>query len=268
VSYYSLSVYNNELRQTELLVDDTAFTFTDTDQTQFNGQGLYSPFKAQVQMTTGDQCVMPVRLDFVDDAHNWGEYFTIDVEYNSQVVMTAQLERTTDWQYAEFTGQSITDYLGQEFDIYINDANGNPQLNSNNQIIDMAEENEVLDVNLLDLENGTITFNENDLEFNYKAYYLYPDSSVTMYLVFQDTTVTTDEFIFSMNISTYPSAQNGYNLLSAPYDGPAGSQYGSYSEIASTYGNRTYNVYVRYLPQSGGSEVNKLLYEGITFNFE
>ncbi len=268
VSYYSLSVYNNELRQTELLVDDTAFTFTDTDQTQFNGQGLYSPFKAQVQMTTGDQCVMPVRLDFVDDAHNWGEYFTIDVEYDSQVVMTAQLERTTDWQYAEFTGQSITDYLGQEFDIYINDANGNPQLNSNNQIIDMAEENEVLDVNLLDLENGTITFNENDLEFNYKAYYLYPDSSVTMYLVFQDTTVTTDEFIFSMNISTYPSAQNGYNLLSAPYDGPAGSQYGSYSEIASTYGNRTYNVYVRYLPQSGGSEVNKLLYEGITFNFE
>lgn len=268
VSYYSLSVYNNELRQTELLVDDTAFTFTDTDQTQFNGEGLYSPFKAQVQMTTGDQCVMPVRLDFVDDAHIWGEYFTIDVEYNSQVVMTAQLERTTDWQYAEFTGQSITSYLGQEFDIYINDANGNPQLNSSNQVIEAATENEVFDVNLLDLENGTIVFNENDTEFDYKAYYLYPDSSVTMYLVFQDTTVTTDEFIFSMNIATYPSAQSGYNLLDAVYDGPTGSQYGSYSEIANTYGNRTFNVYVRYLPQSGGSEVNKLLYEGITFTFE
>ena len=268
VSYYSLSVYNNELRQTELLVDDTAFTFTDTDQTQFNGEGLYSPFKAQVQMTTGDQCIMPVRLDFVDDAHNWGEYFTIDVEYNSQVVMTAQLERTTDWQYAEFTGQSITSYLGQEFDIYINDANGNPQLSSNNQVIDRATENEVFDVKLLDLENGTIVFNENDTEFDYKAYYLYPDSSVTMYLVFQDTTVTTDEFIFSMNIATYPSAQSGYNLLDAIYDGPTGSQYGSYSEIANTYGNRTFNVYVRYLPQSGGSEVNKLLYEGVTFTFE
>ena len=268
VYYYSLSVYNNELRQTELLVDDTEFTFTDTDQTQFNGQGLYSPFKVQLQPTAGNQCVMPLRLDFVDDAHNWGESFSIDLEYGGNVVMSASLERTTEWQYAEFTGQSISNFLGQEFDVVINDANGNPQLSSNNQVIDRATENEVFDVKLLDLENGTIVFNENDTEFDYKAYYLYPDSGVTMYLVFQDTTVTTDEFIFSMNIATYPSAQSGYNLLDAIYDGPTGSQYGSYSEIANTYGNRTFNVYVRYLPQSGGSEVNKLLYEGITFTFE
>lgn len=270
VSYYSLSVYNNELQQTEILVDDTEFTFTDTDRTQFIGQGLYSPFKVQMSMVVGNQCIMPIRLDFVDDAHNWGESFSISIE-NENATLTAQLERTTEWQYAELTGQSFASHLGEEFTVEILDQFGNPQLNSTNQVVELADENEIFDIKLLDLDsNNSITFSNNDRQFDYQAYYLYPNSITAddLTIVFQDANDSSYEFVFTLGADSYPSATTLSRVLDQPYYMPSGVQIDTYQNIVSAYGNRTYKVYARYLPQSGTTQQEKLLYEDVTFIFE
>lgn len=267
VAYYTLTAYNDDYETTQTLVDNEAFTFSDTDVTGFNG--VNSPYIVQLSPTTGSECVMPVKLDFVDDAHNYGEQFTIEIS-NTNLTMTATLERSTEWQYANLTGQYISRYMGEEFDVTIYDGNGNPQCLISNQTVDQnSSTNEIYGVKLTYLNNNNLNFDENNLTFDFQAYYLFADDSAgSMQLIFQDSTDSSYEFTFTMSVSSYPSDQVGSCLLSEPFDGPAGTSYETYSDIVNAYGNRSFDVYARYYTRDGSIHTPILVYEGVTFSFE
>ena len=266
---YTLKAETSDNNDTILLAE-TKVT-TGVSETHFDG--ITCPYKVQTSMTTGDQAIMPIKLDFVDTGYVYGDSFSISIREPSGDVdiMSATLERTTDWQYAELTGTNISNYLGQELDVYINDANGNPHSYSSNVLIERATDNEIFDIDLLDLDsNNSITFSNNDRQFDYKAYYLYPNSVTAddMTIVFQDVNDSSYEFVFTLGGDSYPSATTLSKVLDQPYDMPTGVQIDTYQNIVSAYGGRTYNVYARYLPQAGTTQESKLLYEGVTFIFE
>ena len=257
---------NNEV----LLIAYTTVT-TDVSETHFDG--VDSPYKVQLSMTTGNQAMMPIKLSFVDTGYIYGNSFSIHIrEVNGDVdIMTADLQRTTKWQYAALTGDSIRQYLDQEVDVYIYDENGSPQTYSNSVYLANADENEIYDIQLLDLESdSSITFSNNDRQFDYNAYYLYPNyiGADDLTIVFQDASDDSYEFVFTLGGDSYPTGQTLSKVLDQPYTFPTGVDLSSYQQIVSAYGGRTYKVYARWLPQSGTTTQQKLLYEGITFNFE
>ena len=70
------------------------------------------------------------------------------------------------------------------------------------------------------------------------------------------------EYVYLINIPSYPSQAATVDLMN-PVSGP----YSSYSDLASTMGNKSFNVYIRYYPSVGTSEQTLPIATGLSLTF-
>ena len=256
VYYYSLAVYNNLLGTTQTLVENEEITFIDTDETTFNG--FDSPY-AFIGSSSGGY--LPIKLDFVDTAHNYDDGFTLTASaFNN---FTADLEATTDWQYAVLTGDALSRYSGDTFEIVITSKADGTTLYSESSVL-----NE--DTNFTEFYSFEFTdtdVEQNDTTISFKSVYLYgyTNASFVPQLLLVNRT-TGDQFLYELPVTNVPTNAEMQIELQRPISGPDGATFSPYSALAQTLGDM-YDVYIRYEYNSSTDTPDKLFCEDVTFNF-
>ena len=253
------------LASSEVVFSDN-INFIDADP-QGEVTGISSDYLVTIDDSDPDnvEAYMPIQIDYTDDYHNLTSFWVIfSVEgqpEGSEITTNASVSEFEDYQYAIIRESSVIQAIqdGRTFkiDICKEDDQSNPLYTESGVEIQVADINRFY-YGLIDDKS----YDQSDTELRfYDLVYVYGDSQASNgpELVFE---YEGTEYVYLINIPSYPSQVATVDLMN-PLSGP----YTSYSDLASTMGNKSFNVYIRYYPSVGTSEQNLPIATGLSLTF-
>ena len=272
VAHYSLSVYNNDYRETQTLDEgDVAFVNTDTSEIT----GVQSDWAMDLLMTTGAG-ILPIKLDLVDTAHSWDGGLTIKFEYGGNEY-TSSLNNSSFWQYANISGTDLASVADgyNSFSLTIIDPNDNNAVvyeHSESVYLDIPDINKFTAVDLNGLmqnsETGyyTIGITEYDTDVGYTPYYIANVANAfSPTLVFRQQG-TGEEYTYNMSIGSDPTGTAMIFSLYSIMDAPVGSMWQDYNDLKDNYDGKMFDIYVVYSEDSN-NDTEFLVCEDFYFTF-
>ena len=253
------------LASSEVVFSDN-INFIDADP-QGEVTGISSDYLVTIDDSDPDnvEAYMPIQIDYTDDYHNLTSFwviFTVEGQpEGSEITTNASISEFEDYQYAIIRESSVIQAIqdGRTFkiDICKEDDQSNPLYTESGVEIQVADINRFY-YGLIDDKS----YDQSDTELRfYDLVYVYGDSQASNgpELVFE---YEGTEYVYLINIPSYPSQAATVDLMN-PISGP----YSSYSDLASTMGNKSFNVYIRYYPSAGTSQNTLSITTGLSLTF-